>query len=74
MYYINITAVYMFVVIMLFIMCLVFLKCFCHTDTGMTYFYALSQYPVEPPDCVVDFPVPFSVSWTPQVNNKVYFQ
>ncbi|XP_052590600.1 E3 ubiquitin-protein ligase FANCL isoform X3 [Peromyscus californicus insignis] len=25
-----------------------------------------AKYPVEPPDCVVDFPVPFSVSWTPQ--------
>ncbi|XP_043324557.1 E3 ubiquitin-protein ligase FANCL isoform X3 [Cervus elaphus] len=23
-------------------------------------------YPAESPDCVVDFPVPFSVSWTPQ--------
>ncbi|XP_042141467.1 E3 ubiquitin-protein ligase FANCL isoform X4 [Peromyscus maniculatus bairdii] len=25
-----------------------------------------AKHPVEPPDCVVDFPVPFSVSWTPQ--------
>ncbi|XP_051056473.1 E3 ubiquitin-protein ligase FANCL isoform X1 [Phodopus roborovskii] len=24
------------------------------------------KYPIEPPDCFVDFPVPFSVSWTPQ--------
>ncbi|GAB1295869.1 E3 ubiquitin-protein ligase FANCL [Apodemus speciosus] len=36
------------------------------SDAGMTHFHALSQYPVEPPDCIVDFPVPFSVSWTPQ--------
>uniref|UniRef100_A0A8C6CZY7 E3 ubiquitin-protein ligase FANCL n=1 Tax=Moschus moschiferus TaxID=68415 RepID=A0A8C6CZY7_MOSMO len=25
-----------------------------------------ATYPAEAPDCVVDFPVPFSVSWTPQ--------
>ncbi|XP_049977657.1 E3 ubiquitin-protein ligase FANCL isoform X2 [Alexandromys fortis] len=25
-----------------------------------------AKYPVEPPECVVDFPVPFSLSWTPQ--------
>uniref|UniRef100_A0A452F7L4 FA complementation group L n=1 Tax=Capra hircus TaxID=9925 RepID=A0A452F7L4_CAPHI len=25
-----------------------------------------AKYPAESPDCVVDFPVPFSVSWTPQ--------
>nr|XP_004669003.1 E3 ubiquitin-protein ligase FANCL isoform X1 [Jaculus jaculus] len=25
-----------------------------------------AKYPVEPPECVVDFPVPFSVSWTPE--------
>ncbi|XP_075392035.1 E3 ubiquitin-protein ligase FANCL isoform X1 [Tenrec ecaudatus] len=25
-----------------------------------------AKYPAEPPDCVVDFPVPFSVTWTPQ--------
>ncbi|XP_027411163.1 E3 ubiquitin-protein ligase FANCL isoform X6 [Bos indicus x Bos taurus] len=26
-----------------------------------------AKYPAESPDCVVDFPVPFSVSWTPQL-------
>ncbi|XP_069464150.1 E3 ubiquitin-protein ligase FANCL isoform X2 [Ambystoma mexicanum] len=25
-----------------------------------------TKYPVEPPDCIVDFPVPFTISWTPQ--------
>ncbi|XP_053829407.1 E3 ubiquitin-protein ligase FANCL isoform X3 [Vidua macroura] len=25
-----------------------------------------SKYPTEPPDCLVDFPVPFAVSWMPQ--------
>uniref|UniRef100_A0A8D1LLU0 E3 ubiquitin-protein ligase FANCL n=2 Tax=Sus scrofa TaxID=9823 RepID=A0A8D1LLU0_PIG len=25
-----------------------------------------AKYPAEPPDCIVDFPVSFSVSWTPQ--------
>ncbi|XP_053568009.1 E3 ubiquitin-protein ligase FANCL [Bombina bombina] len=25
-----------------------------------------SKYPTEGPDCCVDFPIPFSVSWTPQ--------
>ncbi|XP_054557524.1 E3 ubiquitin-protein ligase FANCL isoform X2 [Talpa occidentalis] len=25
-----------------------------------------AKYPTEPPDCFVDFPIPFSVSWTPQ--------
>ncbi|ELW47893.1 E3 ubiquitin-protein ligase FANCL [Tupaia chinensis] len=25
-----------------------------------------AKYPAESPDCSVDFPVPFSVSWTPQ--------
>ena len=25
-----------------------------------------AKYPAESPDCVVDLPVPFSVSWTPQ--------
>lgn len=25
-----------------------------------------AKYPVEPPDCIVDLPVPFCVSWTPQ--------
>uniref|UniRef100_A0A673T5G7 FA complementation group L n=1 Tax=Suricata suricatta TaxID=37032 RepID=A0A673T5G7_SURSU len=25
-----------------------------------------AKYPAESPDCLVDFPVPFSVSWTPQ--------
>uniref|UniRef100_A0AAA9TKS6 E3 ubiquitin-protein ligase FANCL n=1 Tax=Bos taurus TaxID=9913 RepID=A0AAA9TKS6_BOVIN len=29
-----------------------------------------AKYPAESPDCVVDFPVPFSVSWTPQVNSS----
>ncbi|KAJ7341297.1 hypothetical protein JRQ81_005229 [Phrynocephalus forsythii] len=24
------------------------------------------KYPTEPPDCIVDLPIPFSVSWTPQ--------
>ncbi|XP_021556979.1 E3 ubiquitin-protein ligase FANCL isoform X2 [Neomonachus schauinslandi] len=27
-----------------------------------------AKYPAESPDCFVDFPVSFSVSWTPQVN------
>ncbi|XP_040851363.1 E3 ubiquitin-protein ligase FANCL isoform X4 [Ochotona curzoniae] len=27
-----------------------------------------AKYPAESPDCFVDFPVPFPVSWTPQVN------
>lgn len=31
------------------------------------YFLSLPQYPTEPPDCLVDFPVPFAVSWMPQV-------
>nr|XP_054485177.1 E3 ubiquitin-protein ligase FANCL isoform X2 [Agelaius phoeniceus] len=26
-----------------------------------------AKYPTEPPDCLVDFPVPFAVSWMPQV-------
>lgn len=66
----------MFVAIVPFPVNLVFLKCCrsgCHIDTAVTCFYVLSQYPVEPPECVVDFPVPFSLSWTPQVNNKVDF-
>ncbi|XP_030052062.1 E3 ubiquitin-protein ligase FANCL isoform X1 [Microcaecilia unicolor] len=25
-----------------------------------------TNYPLEPPDCVVDFPVPFAITWTPQ--------
>ncbi|KAI1240350.1 hypothetical protein IHE44_0008767 [Lamprotornis superbus] len=25
-----------------------------------------AKYPTEPPDCLVDFPVPFAVSWMPQ--------
>ncbi|XP_070932847.1 E3 ubiquitin-protein ligase FANCL isoform X6 [Macaca nemestrina] len=28
-----------------------------------------AKYPAESPDCFVDFPVPFSASWTPQVNS-----
>ncbi|XP_077648032.1 E3 ubiquitin-protein ligase FANCL isoform X2 [Urocitellus parryii] len=28
-----------------------------------------AKYPAESPDCFVDFPVPFSISWTPQVNS-----
>lgn len=61
----------------IFLVYVVFLKCRragCHMDTGVTCFHVLSQYPVEPPECVVDFPVPFSLSWTPQVNNKVDFK
>ncbi|XP_042677587.1 E3 ubiquitin-protein ligase FANCL [Centrocercus urophasianus] len=27
---------------------------------------ATSQYPTEPPDCIVDFPVQFAISWMPQ--------
>ncbi|XP_043459374.1 E3 ubiquitin-protein ligase FANCL isoform X3 [Prionailurus bengalensis] len=29
-----------------------------------------AKYPAESPDCFVDFPVPFSVSWTPQVTDQ----
>lgn len=32
------------------------------------YFLSLPQYPTEPPDCLVDFPVQFAISWMPQVN------
>lgn len=32
------------------------------------YFLSLPQYPKEPPDCLVDFPVQFAISWMPQVN------
>ncbi|XP_029793271.1 E3 ubiquitin-protein ligase FANCL isoform X3 [Suricata suricatta] len=39
-----------------------------HSPDLMSFLMELKMvlYPAESPDCLVDFPVPFSVSWTPQ--------
>ncbi|XP_049640543.1 E3 ubiquitin-protein ligase FANCL [Suncus etruscus] len=42
-------------------------------DSGRQHLITLKlkpKYPAESPDCFVDFPVPFSLSWTPQVTDQ----